>query len=194
MSVDPAGSPEPKANRSVVTVTEMMRGDPSPPARYFSRVVRAARPAFEVFHVDKTNHIARGVLLSKDGNGNTARLTYDLCSGLITMSVDLGPITVDLPPQVACLLRMQSTARMARFDPDPEHGKLTLRAASVCTRPEPPSFVMSQILKDTQRVLLDDRLLFVLGQNRVGPSNMRGGRENHAQTSKAREEVRRNAI
>jgi len=127
-------------------------------SRQFSRIVRVVRRNMPVYEADWSRHTAGGLLTLSNGDAHRCLLTHDPEACFLALRVDLGPVRALSGPQLACLLRMQAQARLARFDHDHEQHRLMARTASVWPKNQDPSSGMSYMLRDLRCLLSDDRL------------------------------------
>lgn len=143
------------------------RGNKSPEkaeaaVRRFTQVVNAIKRFVNLFLVDRTDHVAKGLLTCKDGKARRTSLIYDDRSSLIALSVYLGRLPVMTASQAECLMRMQRQARLARFDHDSEDGELTVHSGCICPPTGNPADLLGHLVADLQRVLSDSRLAMLL--------------------------------
>ncbi|MCK4601581.1 MAG: hypothetical protein KAU28_03895 [Phycisphaerae bacterium] len=147
----------------MIRLNEPFTNDEREPYRYFSLMVGAAKSSFLPVTIDEANYIARGLLESESGNFHRAFLSYENEKRRVRIMIVL-KLSAGLSEQQREILgQLQHSSEMSRFDWDQEHRQLTLRASSVCSRPERPSFTIKQILEDVLSVLSDDRLEAVIG-------------------------------
>ena len=132
--------------------------EPRPAARHFCRMLEAARPRFILVNVDEANHTARGLLESRQGSAFRCMLSYEETKCLVQVTVKLKAPTTLSPAQRSIMDQIQASSALARFDPDPEHHQLMLRACSLCILPRDLGVVVRQLIKDIRRILSDDRL------------------------------------
>ena len=116
----------------------------------------------EVFDVEEANHVAMALLPAWNGHGYVCGVTYDPVSSLLLLSARIGQIQSPTVEQLASLMLLQSRARLARLDYDPEDHFLRIHAASIWPKRVGPSRATRLLIGDVRRILSDDRLSPVL--------------------------------
>jgi hypothetical protein len=146
----------------MIRVNDITVDDEQRSLRLFKRIVQAAKPSFLPVIIDKANHIVRGLLQSNNGDAFRAFLSYEDKKRRVRIAVVLKPAAHLSERQRDVLEQLQCSSEMSRFDRDREQPLLTLRASSVCWRPEQAEFTIRQLVQDICQVLADDRLKVVL--------------------------------
>jgi len=126
--------------------------------RRFTRITRAARPAFRAIAADDAAHIARGLLTNACSRAFIAELSYDCSTGLTSILVRL-PCTKGLSDrELLSVARLQRTSLLARIDYDEEDRFLIARTSAVCPVRSGASDMLNLMVEDLVRLLDDDRL------------------------------------
>ncbi len=146
----------------MIRANDITTDDEQKSRRLFNRIVQAAKPSFLQVTIDEANHVACGLLQSDNGDAFRAFLSYEDKKRHVRIAVALKPAAHLSEQQRDVLDQLQCSSEMSRFDRDREQPLLTLRASSVCWRPEQADFTIRQLVQDICQVLADDRLKVVL--------------------------------
>ena len=138
-------------------ISTVSSNDDNVSAKWFANLIEAVGSVFMAPAIDGTDHIARGLLIRRGGDGCRATISYDRKTGILSASVILGRISTVTISQMLVLSRIQSNAQLTRTIVDEEQHLLGLYAGSICPRRKNAVIVMRGILKDLRRVLSDDR-------------------------------------
>ena len=94
-------------------------------ARHFTRILKAAKPYWQLFWVDRAKLVARGLVLTKKGDGVIG--TLSLTGDVARLAVKLGPVADPVPQSVLALLQVVNGTPLAKlvYDKEEQTGCLT---------------------------------------------------------------------
>jgi len=127
--------------------------------RDFTKILRAARPFWDVFLEDKETHTARGLLAARNGRAYTADLSFNDRRSRVRLIITLHTKDTLSSSQVRSLLRLQGrTDGLSSIVIDEENRALQIRSHAVLPNSDAAKKVVSEVVEDTLAVLDDDIL------------------------------------